>query len=173
MKYLAAFCLMAFLASPPGAQAAFTEKDTLAIGRLIGLLQNMPKDEVNVAVVTQGAASQSDATNFLLQIGSGRRIGNLTITASIATPEQVATIPARVLLLPAGLDTAALDTVFAAARQRKLVTISNSTRCLEAKRCAIAIRTDPAVDIQMSASAAAQTGVSFGANFHMMIKEMP
>lgn len=165
--------LAAFPAMASPARAEVTEKDTLVIGRIIGLLQDIPKGDVEVAVVTNGADVQKDVDSFLRLVGDGKQVGNTTLKAISITPADAASTSARVLLLPGGLDGAQLDAAFSAAQERKLVTISTSDTCLASKRCAIAIKTEPAVDIKMSSSAAAATGVNFGSTFRMMIKEVP
>jgi len=168
-------CIAAVLACSPvhSSDAAVTEKDVLVVGRLVNMLQDGPKGRVEVAVIRNGPASQEDANGLLAQIGAGKQVGDMTLVATAVRPEDVAQSKAQIILIPKGVDPAHFDEIFAAAKKMHRVTISNSDACLLAQRCALAIKTDPAVDIGMSQSAAAATGVSFGTSMRMIIKETP
>jgi hypothetical protein len=154
------------------AWAEITEKDVLVLGRLAGLLQGVDSGKVLVVVVGDGE-SRADAEAFTRMVGSGKAVGGITLTAKHVSLEELKTSDARVVLLPSGLSAANMTEIFAVASQKKMATISTSEACLQSRQCAIAIKTNPAVDIKMSASAAQATGVSFGSTFRMMIKEVP
>lgn len=153
--------------------AAMTEKDVLVIARIIDLIQDGPKGEVKIAIVANTPASQENTDSLLSRIEKKNRVRNTTLVAKKVTPAELALSAARVVILPEGLDAAQFDDIFAIASEKKLITISNSTACIQAKRCAIAFKSDPAVDIRMSQSAAAATGVNFAPTLRMMITELP
>lgn len=155
------------------AMAEITEKDVLVIGRIAGLMQDTPKDTVQVAVVEDDEGSSTDADEFIRLMGAGKKIGSVTLSGIRTKPGDVATSGASVILIPASIDNANLDIIFELASRHKLATISTSENCLHRQRCALSIKTSPAVDIKLSQMAAKATGVSFGSNLRMMIKEMP
>jgi len=160
-------------ASAHAAVAAVTEKDVLVIARLVSLLDGAPKGRVEIAVLRDGPESIADADGFIAQIGSGKQVGDVTLVAVPVSTSELAATNAKVILIPAGVEASYFDVIFSAAQKKQILTISNSDACLVAKRCAIAIKTDPAVNINMSQSAAHATGVSFGSTMRMMVKEMP
>lgn len=153
--------------------AAMTEKDVLVIARMVDLVQGGPKGEVEIAIVANSPVSQENADSFLSLIGERKQVRDSILTAKKITPDGIVSSGARVVVLPAGLDAAQLNDIFAIASEKKLITISTSTACLDAQRCAIAFKSDPAVDIRMSRSAAAATGVRFSPALRMMITEVP
>jgi len=171
------YLLLALLALQPTtasrAMAAITQKDVIVIARIIPLADNGPQGNVEIAVIKGGPASVEDAQMFMELVGKGKTIGGTTISATTVTADQLSASKARVVLIPAGLDASEMDTVFTLARRHKLITISTSEACLRAQKCALSIRSEPAVDIKLSLAAANATGLSFGTNFRMIIKEVP
>lgn len=150
--------------------AAMTEKDVIVITRIVSLLQKKPQGNVEVAVVANTPVSQENANDFL-SIVAGKQDANMN--ATLLRPEELVGSRADVVVIPEGFDPEQFDMVFALAKERKVVTISTSNACLEAQRCAIAFRSDPAVDIRLSQSAATETDVKFSPTLRMMIKEVP
>lgn len=148
------------------ASAALTDKDVKVIAKAIGFVENGPKGAVDVAVVTDGGASKADADAFVAQAASVT--GDITLKPAIVAPGALAGSSARVAFIPAGMSGAA-----AAAVSKKMITISNDSSCTATQKCAISIVSDPKVDITVSKSAAAASGVTFGSAFTMMIKEVP
>lgn len=155
------------------ARATVTEKDIKVIARMIGLVENGPKGKVQVVVASNGSSAQTDVDAFLTLIGSGKNIGDITLIAQSLPVELLASTTARVVLVPSGMNATQLDHIFTVASNMKLITISTSEDCLHAQKCAISVRSDPAVDIKLSASAAAATGVRLGSALRMMVKETP
>ena len=155
------------------AKAEITEKDVLVLGRIAALVQDIPKGTIKVGVVEDDADSSADADAFIKLVGEGKVVGNATLVASRVKPGDIAASGVSVILIPASVDDANLDVIFNLASQHKLTTISTSDNCLNRQKCALSIKTNPAVDIKLSQSAAKATGVSFGSNLRMMIKEMP
>lgn len=168
-KILAAAFIIAAL---PSSAMAVTEKDIVVIGRVLGFLENKPKGIAEIAVVKGDGTTQSDVNEFVALVGAGKTINDLTITATAIDSSQIAGTKAPVLFLPNNLSQEQLDSVFAVAKARKLITISNGDHCLILQRCALSVTSSPAVDIKISVSAAAATNVSFSSTFRMMIKEV-
>lgn len=171
MKQLLGILAIVLVASPTLASpsfAAMTEKDALVIARVVGLLQNKPQGNADIAVIANTPASEEDAKRFLSFVKDKHNI-----SAALARPEELKANEADIIVIPEGFDASQFDMVFAIASERKIVTISPSWSCLEAKRCAIAFKSEPAVDILLSQSAAAATDVKFPPTLRMMIKEVP
>lgn len=176
MKYLflaMAGILMMLPTFASASLAAMTEKDALVITRIIQLLQNFPENKAEIAVVANTPASREDAQGFVTYITHKHPITKSKLKAFVVSPEDLETTTANVIIIPDSFDAAQFDVVFDVARKRKLATISTSEGCLKAQRCAISFKSDPAVDIRMSQTVAAETGVSFSPTLRMMIKEVP
>ena len=171
--FLSVILLSLLVVKPAVAAASVTEKDVMIVARIISLLQDAPKGRVEVAVVRNGPASHEDADEFLSRIGSGKTVGDVTLVATEVAPDQLAGTNAQVVIVPSGVDPAHFAQIFNMAEKKQILTISNSDACLVAQKCAIAIKSEPAVDIRMSQSASHATGVSFGSALRMMIKETP
>jgi hypothetical protein len=173
MKQLLGVLIGMLITSPACASAslaAMTEKDAIVITRIVGLLQNKPQGSVKIAVVANTPASEADASRFLSLIESKQ---DKKVNAVSLRPEELAASKADVVVIPHEFDAAQFDMIFAVASEKKIVTISTSGACLELQRCAIAFKSDPAVDIRLSQSAAAATDVKFSPTLRMMIKEVP
>ncbi|HEU5046815.1 MAG TPA: hypothetical protein VFT64_03135 [Rickettsiales bacterium] len=163
---IGAVSLLAASALSTQAQAAVTDKDMKVVAKAISFVENGPKGTVDVAVVTDGGASKADADAAVSQAaGAG-------LTATIVAPAALSGTAAKVVFIPAGMN-GSFDAIFSAASAKKLITISNSGDCTAAQKCAISVKSEPAVDITVSKAASAATGVSFGSAFSMMIKEVP
>lgn len=147
-----------------------TEKDVIVITRIVSLLQNKPQGDMDIAVVANTPASEESANQFLALV---KDKPNVKMHAALLKPEELAASQVDVIVIPDEFDAAQFDMVFAIASERKIVTISTSEACLKAQRCAIAFKSDPAVDIRLSQSAAAATDVKFSPTLRMMIKEVP
>jgi hypothetical protein len=148
------------------AQAAVTDKDIKVVTKAIGFIEGGPTSPVEMAVVTDGGSSKADADT------AADLAGKAGMKASVIAPSAIGSTSAKVLFIPAGMN-GSFDAILSAATAKKLVTISNVGDCTAAQKCAISIASDPKVDIVVSKSAAAATGVSFGSAFSMMIKEVP
>lgn len=152
---------------------AASEKDVLVIARIIDFIKDGPKKNVEVAILVNNPVSESNADSFLSLIGEGKRVRDTVLVAKKVRLDELASSTAKVVLIPDGLDAAQFADIFAVAKEKKLITISTSRDCLQAKFCALAFKSDPAVDIRMSQSAATATGVHFNPTLRMMITELP
>jgi hypothetical protein len=153
--------------------ATVTEKDIKVMARIITLIESGPKGVVPIAIVTDGALAQKDYDSFVQILGSGKELGNITLKPIAIRPDDVGTTDAKVIFIPEGLEITKMNTIFNAAQAKKLITISTSEDCLNSRKCAIYIKSDPAVDIKMSVAAADATNVKFSSTLRMMIKEVP
>lgn len=150
-----------------------TEKDVLVINRIVGLLQNGPRGKVEMAILANNPESLGEAADFVAFSSRKQYSRDLQVSASQVNPSELAATDTDVIIIPDGFDQSQLDMVFAIAQEKKIVTISTSDACLKAQRCAISFESNPAVNIHMSQTAAAETNVSFAPTLRMMIKEVP
>lgn len=165
MKYSTQICLvLSSLCMVHNTYAAITEKDVQTIAKAIGFIEGAPKGDIEVAVVVDGTAGKEGADQFV-SLGKAEKL-----TGKIISPAELSSTSAKVVFIPSGISN--FDAIFSAATSKKLITISNSDACIKAKKCAVAVNTDPKVDITVSKSAASQTGVTFGSAFKMMTKEV-
>src|SRR5688572_11698858 len=86
--------------SSPLLAAEVTQKDLLVIARTIALVDNGPKGEVKIAVVGGTAESSASAEAFLSLVGSGKTVGNVTLSATQVSPASIVASGAQVVLIP-------------------------------------------------------------------------
>lgn len=161
------FVFIAFLAFAQNAYSEVTEKDVAVVSHVIGLLDSIPKGEVSVAVIK----GTKDSEVFGALALSSAEKGGVKLKPSIVSVDGMALSNPKAIFIPAGVSDEVLNSVYNFAKSNKLLTISNSTYCLEKKKCAISFSSYPAVDIRMSSSVSNDTGINFGSTFRMIIKE--
>ena len=76
---------------------------------------------------------------------------------------------AQVLFVTKGVNYAAVG---AAAKGKKIITISSDAACANSGACVMAVATEPKVEIIVNRATASAVGAAFKAAFRMMIKEV-
>jgi len=148
------------------AAAATTERDLAVMVRAVGFVEGFPKGDVAAAVVDGPGA---DAV--MAAFGSGVSGGAVTLKPKKLAVGELAGSGVKVIIVPEG-QSGQHAAIAAAAKQLKAVTISTDKGCAQAGQCVLSATSAPQVEIVMSRSAASAAGVSFGAAFRVMIKEI-
>jgi hypothetical protein len=166
-----AFVLAFAMASPLTGLADVT-KDLGVAGRALSFLENGPHGSVEIGVVFDPSKPSSVAEKNALMgvLGSGYSAGALTLTGK---PIELSGIGGAsglgALYVTTGVNYAAVG---AAAKAKKLITISSDLACVKAGECVMSVSTDPKVAIIVNHAAAEAVGATFKAAFRMMIQEV-
>ncbi|WP_207483754.1 YfiR/HmsC family protein [Arenibaculum pallidiluteum] len=150
-------------------------KDVQVIAKTVGFTTPPLTGQVKVAVVfdAAAAASQKDAEALKGILGAGLAAGAATLVPVMVPVDQV----------EAGLDGAAIafvttglsahyDKVFAAAKAKKVLSVSTDAACVQAGRCVMGVKSEPKVEILVNKAAAEASSVAFAPAFRMMISEI-
>lgn len=164
--------VMALAVAAPGLAHADAAKDLQVLGRALTFLENGPSGRTTIGVVFDPAkpASVAEKDAVIAAMGSGFAAGGLTI---VGAPVPVSAVGGAggvsALYVTNGVNYGAVG---AAAKAKKILTISSGTGCVSSGACVLGVTTSPKVEITVNRAAAAAVGASFKAAFRMMIKEI-
>jgi hypothetical protein len=166
--------MLAFLAwaVPPDALAAsFAAKDLLVLGRAIAFMQPPPGPDsvIAIAYVANDTASRRDAEAIAALIGAGLQSGRALLRARIIDISNVDTARFHVVIAAIGANGPRLS---AATRASRTLCVTTDIEAVRAGFCAMAITTEPRVEILVNHAVVAAAGIEFAAAFRMMIREM-
>ncbi len=132
------------------ANAAMDAKQVQIAAKALGFLAKKPAPGSKIVVVGS-AAAVADVTAALpgMSVAAGSAADGASAFAVFVSTAAEAT----------------------AAKGAGVVTIGSAVACVDAGACVLAIETQPKVTIYVSKAAATAAGVSFDANFKMMITE--
>jgi hypothetical protein len=173
-RFCARFAIAAImLAPPPAARAAVTAEDIQVAARVLGFTTTPLTGTVKLGIVYNpaNAASVADERALLGILGGGLTVGNVTLVPVLVPVARVDMANANVLFLTSGLGAGAAPVV-AAAAAKKLMCITTDMAAVQAGTCAVAVQSDPAVQITVNKAAASASGVSFVTAFLLMITEI-
>lgn len=171
LRRLIALAAMAVLCAPAAAQAE-AAKDLQVMGRALTFLENGPAGRVTIGVVFDPSkpASVAEKDQVMAALGGGFAAGGLTI---VGAPVPVSAVGGAggvgALYVTNGVNYGAVG---AAAKAKKVLTMSSGTACVTSGACVLGVTTAPKVEITVNRAAAAAVGASFKAAFRMMIKEI-
>jgi hypothetical protein len=161
------------LLPPQAARADTTPKDIQVILKSIGFLTSKPTGNVNVAVVFEPASPESkkdaDSIKALLDAAGG---GPIVPVTKLVGVDQAAGLDSQAVVMSVGVSPAGQDSLAAAVKGKKVLTISTDPACARAGKCVISVHTEPSVEILFNAAAAQAAGVDFQPNFRMMITQL-
>ncbi|MFM2041427.1 MAG: hypothetical protein RLY86_3 [Pseudomonadota bacterium] len=152
------------------ASAAMSQKDLEVLGRALSFMVNGPSGDVPAAVVFEpgNATSEAERDAILGLLGSGLKVGPITLKPKAVAAADAPASGAKVWLVTTGAGSA----VGPAGAAAKVVTASTDKACVEAGHCVLGIETAPKVQIYVSRKAADAAGVSFESAFLIMVKEL-
>jgi hypothetical protein len=168
---LAAFVAALALVAPAAAQAD-AAKDLQVLGRALTFLENGPTGRVTIGVVFDASkpASVAEKDEVMAALGGGFAAGGLTI---VGAPVPVSALGGAggvgALYVTEGVNYGAVG---AAAKAKKILTVSAGSACVTSGACVMGVTTVPKVEITVNRAAAAAVGATFKAAFRMMIKEI-
>jgi hypothetical protein len=159
--------------APFAAHAAVTAKDIQVAGRVLGFTATPLTGNVHLGIVydPSNAASTADEQALMGILGSGLTVGGVNLIGVPVTIANVATTPADVLFLTAGLGAAGAAAGTEAAA-KKQICITTDLAATQAGDCAVSVASTPKVQITVNKAAASASGVSFGAAFMLMITQI-
>jgi len=172
-SHLLRTAVTAFVVGAAPVQAQTVQSDLVVAARALGFLENPPTGDVTVGIVyaPSVAASRQNADALRGLLGTGLRVGNITLKPVLVGAAELGTVNVDMLFLVSGLDE---QTGVAAANlsaTKKIPCITTTTAYLEQGRCVMAVRSRPKVEILVNQAAAARSNTKFAAVFRMMIKE--
>ena len=154
-----------------GLATSLTGKDAQIIGKILGFL-DPPRSGSTVAVVysSDDPASQADAVAIVALFGGGPNGGSNMVTAealpasSLGHGERYAAV-----IVAAGTP---MESIAAAIQSEGALCITGDVTLVQAGACALAVQSDPRVEIMLNRKAAASAGISFATAFRMLIHEI-
>ena len=151
--------------------ASFAAKDLQVLGRAIAFMQPPPAPDAGIAIayLPGNADSKRDADAIAALIGSGLPAGHATLRPRVVDIAGVGAGGFSVVIAAAGANGPQLN---AAAKAAKALCVTTETDAVRDGFCAMAITSEPRVEIIVNHAAAAAAGIDFAAAFRMMIREM-
>ena len=171
---LAAVVIWAFAVSltcEAGRAASFAPKDLQVLGRAIAFMQPAPAPDATIAIayVAGNAASRQDADAIAALIGGGLQAGRTTLRPKVVEVNSVGAGGFHVVIAAAGANGPQLNT---AAMTARALCVTTDIEAVRAGYCAMAITSEPRVEIIVNHAVSAAAGIEFAAAFRMMIREI-
>jgi hypothetical protein len=157
---------------PSNAQtASFTAQDLQVLGRAITFLQPEPATDpvIAIAYAPSDPASRRDAEGIASLIRASAAAGRISPHAKIVDVNAVETAGATIVIAASGANGPRLSAVTRAARA---LCVTTDVEAVRAGLCAMAINTEPRVEIILNHAVSVASGIEFVAAFRMMIREM-
>ena len=163
--------ILTLVCPAPVRAASFAAKDLEVLGRAIAFMQPplAPDAIVAIAYVAGSADSRRDAEAIAALIGGGLRAGHTVLRPRIVDIGGLEVGGFQVVIAAAGANGAQLNT---AARAAHALCVTTDVDAVRGGFCAMAITTEPRVEIIVNHAVAAAAGIEFAAAFRMMIQEM-
>lgn len=167
-----ALCAAVVLSTTP-LRAQVSPMDIQVAGRALSFLAKPLTGEVTMGIVYSRANAQSvqDAQDLEKQLGSGLRVGNLTLKpALIAVGEAARANVSLFFVTPGtGADAAVLAEITST---KHIPCVTTDLSQVTAGRCAVGVKSTPKIEIVVNRTAAAASGTAFSTVFRMMITEI-
>jgi len=150
-----------------------SSKDVMVAARALTFLETPPKGTVEIGIVRDAAdpASVKDAEITKSVIDQGLSIGDLVVHARVLSAGEVQGAAGLAAILVTTASPAMVQEMAAAAKSRKLLTITTDPACMRANQCVMLVRSEPKIQVFANSQVAQQNGISFSQTFSMMIKE--
>ena len=151
--------------------ASFAAKDLQVLGRAIAFMQPPPSPDAIIAIayVAGNAASRQDAEAIAALIGDGIHAGRAILRPRIVDINGLEAGGFQVVIAADGANGARLR---GAARSARALCVTTDIEAVRAGFCAMAITSEPRVEIIVNHAVSAAAGIDFAAAFRMMIQEM-
>ncbi len=141
------------------------------LGRAVAFMQPPPPNDAVIAIVyVEGnAASRQDAEAIAALIGAGLPVGRTTMRPRTADVDHLAAAGPSVVIAASGANGPRL---YAATRSARALCVTTDIEAVRTGVCAMAISSEPRVEIVVNHAASAAAGIDFAAAFRMMIREL-
>jgi hypothetical protein len=155
----------------PGRAASFAAADLQVLGRAIAFMQPPPASDAVIAIAYAPGSvdSKRDADAIAALIGDGLKAGRAVLRAKVVDINALDAGGFRVVIAAAGANGARLN---AAARTMRALCVTTDVEAVRSGLCAMAITSEPRVQIIVNHAVSAAEGVEFVAAFRMMIQEL-
>ncbi len=149
--------------------ASFAPKDLQVLGRAAAFMQPAPAADsfVAIAYMSGNAASRADAE--AAQIGAGLQAGRAVLRPRVIDIDHLNMGGFQIVIAAAGANGPLLS---AAARAARALCVTTEIEAVRAGLCAMAISSEPRVEIVVNHAVSAAAGIEFAPAFRMMIREM-
>ncbi|MHB1204094.1 MAG: hypothetical protein ACYCZX_00890 [Rhodospirillaceae bacterium] len=170
LKLLILICCLVTAAAP--VMAAATALDLLIAARVMGFMERGPKGDVAVGIVYDPGSGQSvqDAADVQKLFGEGLKAGNLVLKPVMVKTGEIAAAKVGLFFLTEGVGGNGAG-VAAAGRAQHIPCVTVDIAQVRNGACVIGVRSQPKIEILVNQAAAADSGITFGAVFRMMITE--
>ena len=157
----------------PAALAQVTAKDVQVAGRVLGFLDPPLTGNVQLGIVYDPSvpASVADEQALLGILGSGLQVAGVNLIPVPVPLASLGTAQVTALFLTSGLGASAAQAGNAAAA-KKIICITADLAATQSGACAVAVQTEPKVNITVNKATAAQSGVNFASAFMLMVTEI-
>ena len=147
--------------------------DIQVAGRALSFLARPLTGDVTVGIVYSpaNAGSQQSAQDLQKQLGSGLRVGNLTLKPELVTVADAARATVGFFFLTPGLGTEAVA-MPDIAKAKHIPCVTTDLTQVKAGRCTVGVSSSPKIEIVVNRAAAAASGTTFSTVFRMMITEI-
>lgn len=173
VRFLAAGVVTVLALTVPSAPqaASVTANDLRTLGRAIAFMQPPPAPDAVIAIVyvPGNAASRQDAEAIAALIGGGLQAGRAVPRAKVIDINNLGTAGFQVVIAAAGANGPQLNAVTRAARA---LCVTTEIEAVRAGLRAMAITSEPRVEILVNHAISAAAGSNFATAFRMMIREM-
>jgi hypothetical protein len=156
--------------------ASFAAKDLQVLARAIAFMQSSPGQPppgpdatIAIAFVAGNAASRQDADAIAALIGAGLQAGGAVLRPQVIDINTLGSAAFRVVIAAAGANGPQLN---ALARSAHALCVTTDIEAVRAGWCAMAITSEPRVEITVNHAVSAAAGIEFAPAFRMMIREM-
>jgi hypothetical protein len=168
---MVAYAVLVLSAAP--AWAEVSPLDVQVAGRALSFLARPLTGEVTMGIVYSRGNVDSirDAQDLEKQLGSGLRVGNLTLKPQLVPVTEAARANVGLFFVTpgTGTDAAALLDI---TRTKHIPCVTTDMGQVTAGRCAVGVRSTPKIEIVVNRAAAAASGTTFSTVFRMMITEL-
>lgn len=151
--------------------ASFSTREIQVLGRAVAfIVPPLPAGAtIAIAYVSGNAASRQDAEAIAAAMGEGLRAGTATLRSRVIDTNALAAGGFAVVIAAAGADGPQIG---AAAKAARALCVTRNVDAVRAGHCAMAITTEPRVEILINHAVAAAAGIDFAAAFRMMVQEI-
>ena len=161
-----------FLAAMP-ARAEVTQNDLQIAGRALSFLKVPLTGErrIGIVYVPGNAQSEREAATLQRLLGTGLKIGNITLRPTMVPAADAARSSVDLFFLTPGMGADAPG-LAAASGTRRVPCVTTDLAQVRNGLCSMGVRSQPRIEILVNRAAAASSNTVFSSVFRMMITEI-
>ncbi len=150
-----------------------TRKDIQVAVRAFSFVYGVPEGAIQIEVVYDPniAASVTEARELQGIIGAKDMFAKRQITVKMVTVAQMGTADSRFAYITHGL-VKEYPALAAEAQNHKILTFSTDFKCVDSQSCVMGVESEPNVNIEISRTAAAASGIEFSQALELMVREV-